>query len=73
MLLSIHNGADVVERFHQWPGCKMVYSHPTREVSEGPHQAEAIGYKELQEFQQSQMQNLAPGIKQPNALVQAGD
>lgn len=73
MLLSIHNEADAVEHFHQWPGCEMVYSHPTRKVSEGPHQAEAIDYKELQKVQQSQMQNLAPGIKQPNAAVQAGE
>lgn len=72
MLLSIRNGADAIEHF-RWPGCEMVYSHSAREVSGGPHQAESIGWKELQKFQQNQMQNLAPGIKKPNAMVQAGD
>lgn len=42
------------------------------DMSEGP-QAEAIGYKELQTFKKSQMQNLARGIKQSSAMVQTED
>lgn len=51
---------------------KISISGLTRDMSEGP-QAEAIGYKELQTFQKSQMQNLAHGIKQSSAMVQAED
>lgn len=57
---------------HQQSGCEMIYSHLTRDMSEGPP-AEAIVCKELQTFQKSKMQNLACGIKQPNARMQAAD
>lgn len=50
----------------------MVYTYFTRDISERP-QAEAIGCKELQIFQKSQVQNFAHRMKQPNAMVQAED
>ena len=63
LLNTFINGLDV-----RWsaptPPCKIL---------KGLHTAEAIGYKVLQKVQQSQVQNLAPGIKQNSATVQTGD